>query len=202
MFFLALIIVLSLLAIKLLYNYFTHPKAPLAIVNNKMVAPIVTKKFVYKFKYKELKAVPEFVIGDVIAPEEVKATPPKSGNFSGANKRLFIYNQGPDIFNVTGISYFAKPRITSTTNIITSVKRVREDTTSSDYLGGPAEINVNEEIELQGIDDYTVARLLISTSNSKERNLTVYVYNNTTKMYTIVTLGPFDKNFLLIDLYD
>lgn len=202
MFWFALAIVLILLAIKLLFNYFTHPKAPLTIVPNKMVEAIVVKKYIYRFKISEIKGISTFIVPDLTPSDLVKASPSKSGNFSGKNRRLFIYNQGPETFTIKGLSFFAKARITTTDKSIFSTRKVRGTETESEYKGEPLEIGVNEEIELQNIDDYEVSRLLLSTDNSKGRNITIYVYDKTNSLYYIVTTGPFERNFLLIDLYE
>jgi hypothetical protein len=203
MFFIALISVLVILAIKLLYNHLAYTDAPLGIVNNKEVELKIVSKYLFNFKMSEVTKYSSFNTTNIKNATIVKTTPSKSGNFKGINRIVYLYNQGPSAFVIKGISYFARPKVTSPSKTIISVKRMHGDAEdSSDYTGGPVEILPEEELEFSGIDEYIVSRLLIITDNAEPRNITVVVFDKTTNLYSCVTISEFDKIFLFIDFYE
>lgn len=175
----------------------------LSIVNGESVATQTVPKYQFKFVYSAYNPVNTFDpnnsqdITNYITKIETAVSPmgePSTG-ISGADKKLFIYNIGPDVCEITGVSLLPVP---DDSVIKLSVQESDETKPAKEYKGAGLSLNPKAKIIFDNINSYTLNRLMLSVNNRSDRNL--YVYFTDGPNYVGIRLS-ISTGILNIDLF-
>jgi hypothetical protein len=199
------IILAILIIVFLVYKFKQYPDY-LAVVPNESVTTKKRPKTYYKLIFSTINGVSSFspsTMTPIVTIDKTnKKIDPPSGvttGIPGTDKRLFIYNNSPDAFNIIGTTLVTT---TSSTTVIDKIKMTigprSGDTT--EYTGNKTSIKRENQIEFTNISNYILNKLTIVCDNVTSRSL--YVYITSKNLYYGILINNLKNDILLIDLYN